>query len=362
MRIAVTGANGFIGKNLISRLNSMRNMIVTPITRDTSEASLYEILSQTEFVFHLAGATRTKNVEDFHLHNIQFTKKIIGILEKSALNAPILFTSSIHAESDSSYGKTKLEAEKLISDYGFSNNIKVFIYRLSNVFGKWARPNYSSVVATFCHNISRNIPIEIHDEKIKIRLHFIDDVIDAFTNCILNNMSEIEYFDITLGELANKIRGFSYFKQTIKFPDYHNPFDKYLFSTYTSYLSEDSLSTPLNSKKTDNSEFSEIAKFSNQGQISLNVINSRSIRGNHWHNTKHEKFLVIQGEGIIRLRNLYSNDVFEIKVSGKRLEWIEIQPGFVHNIENVGDNPLLTIMWASEIYDSAKPDTFSEEV
>jgi UDP-2-acetamido-2,6-beta-L-arabino-hexul-4-ose reductase len=362
MNVAVTGANGFIGKNLISHLKTNRDANLMTITKMTSDRELNEILSKADFIFHFAGQNRSENQFDFQTNNVYFTEKIIKILSEKSSKAPILFASSILAESNSIYGQTKLLAEKLIKQYGVDFNVKVYIYRLTNVFGKWANPKYNSVVATFCHNISRGIPIEIHDETKTLRLHYIDDVIDAFLNCLKGEMNEIQFFETTLIDLARIINGFANCNKNLKVPNNYSLFEKYLYSTYTSYLPKDRLTNIVNSFKTDNSMFSELLKFDNHGQISINTMDSGAVRGNHWHHTKHEKFLVVQGHAIIRLRKLFTNDLIEISTTGDNLEWVEILPGFVHNIENVGDNPLLTIMWASEIYDSSKPDTFSEDV
>jgi len=362
MNVAVTGANGFIGKNLISHLKTNSDINLMTITKMTSDPELNEILSKTDFIYHFAGQNRSENHSDFQTNNVDFTEKIIKILSKKPKKAPILFASSILAESNSVYGQTKLHAERLIKQYGADYNVKVYIYRLTNVFGKWANPEYNSVVATFCHNISRGIPIEIHDDSKSIRLHYIDDVIDTFLNCLNGEMNEIEFFETTLIDLSKIIYNFAHSNINILIPKNCDLFEKYLYSTYTSYLPEDRLTKSLNSFKTENSVFAELLKFDNHGQISINTIDSGAVRGNHWHHTKHEKFLVIQGHAIIRLRKLFTNDLIEILTNGDNLEWVEILPGYVHNVENVGSAPLIMLMWASEIYDSSKPDTFAEEV
>lgn len=362
MNVTVTGSNGFIGKNLVSYLKTISDISVFCVTKNTTNEELKDILFSTNFIYHLAGTTRSNSVEDFMINNVEFTKKLIKILKINDLKVPILFSSSIHAETNSEYGRTKLESEKLIVDYGKQSNVKVFLYRLSNVFGKWARPDTYGVVATFCRNVSRDISINVHDDSKILHLHYIDDVVESFYQCLNNEMNSIRIFDISLGDLAKKIRSYSNFSSTSELPKFENKIDKFLFSTYISYMPLDRIVSPLNSFKTNNSEFSELIKLNEYGQISLNIVNSKSIRGNHWHQTKHEKFLVIQGCGIIRQRDYYSREINEWHLNGKNLEWVDILPGFVHSIENTGEEPLITIMWASEVYDASNPDTFSENV
>ena len=338
------------------------------IHKTSSSDELRKALLEADFLFHLAGVNRPNDQQEFYEGNVTFTTLITNTLLELKKHIPIVFSSSTQALLDNDYGRSKRQAEEELIAYSKSTKSSLFIYRLPGVFGKWSKPHYNSVVATFCYQIANNLTIEISDSSKQIELVYIDEVIEHFLSC-MSKSNTSDYYQtienvssISLGDLASKIQSFKNLKDKLLITDLTSQLDKQLFATFTSFIPMDQVRQPLNMNQTENSMFAEAIKSNSFGQVSINTIESGAVRGNHWHHSKHEKFLVIQGEGIIRLRNLYSNDVIEIKVSGKRLEWIEILPGFVHNIENVGDNPLLTIMWASEIYDSAKPDTFSEEV
>jgi UDP-2-acetamido-2,6-beta-L-arabino-hexul-4-ose reductase len=368
LNIVITGASGFIAKNLMASLNHVGQHQLFLIHKTSTNDELRQALLDADFLFHLAGVNRPNDFQEFYEGNVTFTKWITSTLLELKKTIPIVFTSSTQALLDNEYGQSKRQAEEELISYSKTTESSLFIYRLPGVFGKWSKPHYNSVVATFCYQIANDLTVEISDQSKQIELVYIDEVIEHFLSC-MSKSNTSDYYQtiedvstISLGDLATKIQSFKNLKDKLTITDLTSKLDKQLFATFTSFIPMEQLRQPLNMNQTENSMFAEAMKSNSFGQVSLNTIESGAVRGNHWHHSKHEKFLVIQGEGIIRLRNLYSNDVFEIEVSGKRLEWIEILPGYVHNIENVGGNPLLTIMWASEIYDSSKPDTFSEDV
>ena len=368
MNIVITGSSGFIAKNLIATLKPLDKYQLFLVNRETSKEELFSALLKADFLFHFAGSTRPDNESEFEINNVQLTFSILDFLKTNNKRISILFTSSIHVQGSTDYGKTKLRAEALIKEFSNSTGNSVFIYRLSNVFGKWSKPNYSSVIATYCYNASRGLPLIVHDINRVVQFIYIDDVTNSFVGIIRSSSKGINYidldkkFEISLGTLAKKIQYFESARLHNVVPKLRNEFDVGLLSTYTSFLSVDALRNDLHKNKTSSSSFTELIKSEIFGQISLNTIDVDAVKGNHWHHTKHEKFLVIQGEGIIRLRSLFSNDISKLQVSGEHLEWIEIPPGMVHNIENVGNVPLITIMWSSEMFDPNRPDTYPEAV
>lgn len=368
MNIVITGASGFIAKNLIATLRSIGNHQLFLITKSSTKDELNQALKQADFLFHLAGVNRPQDHQEFYEGNTSFTKSIISELSTLKKNISLVFSSSTQAMLDNDYGQSKRQAEELLIEFANESNSSVFIYRLPGVFGKWSKPNYNSVVATFCHQIANELDIVISDRSKEIELVYIDIVIEKFLGCMTRSKSKDYFFNIeptisiTLGDLAAKIESFQSLKSQITISNLSSVFDRQLFATFTSFISTDRLRQPLMTHRTGNSVFAETIKSESFGQVSINEIEVGAVRGNHWHHTKHEKFLVIQGSGIIRLRDYFSDEIVTIAVSGESLEWIEIIPGYVHNIENVGTSPLITLMWASEIYDSLQSDTYSEVV
>jgi UDP-2-acetamido-2,6-beta-L-arabino-hexul-4-ose reductase len=368
LNIVITGASGFIAKNLIASLRHVGTHQLLLMSKASTIKELRQALSDADFVFHLAGVNRPQDSEEFYQGNASFTKTITSELLSLKKRIPIVFSSSTQALLDNDYGKSKRQAEDVLMEYAKTASAPVKIFRLPGVFGKWSKPNYNSVVATFCHQIANEEPIEISDPSKQIELVYIDTVIDHFLSCLTpsNNtdplLSVSPKVSITLGELASKIKSFQSLRHQITLANLSNPLDKQLFVTFTSFIPLNQLRQPLMSHRTENSVFAEAIKSPSFGQLSINEIQAGAVRGNHWHHSKHEKFLVIQGKGVIRLRNLFSKEVITLPVSGEQLEWIEILPGYVHNIENVGTTPLITVMWANEMYDAHRPDTFAEVV
>lgn len=375
MKILVTGAKGFIGKNLIAELKNSGYDQIFEFTKENNIEELEKYTKDCDFVFHLAGVNRAINEKDFQEGNINLTKKLIELLEKNKNNCPILFTSSIQSKLDNVYGKTKRQCEKIILQHASKTNTIVYIYRLTNIFGKWCKPNYNSVVANFCYNIANDLPIQIENKNKKLELIYIDDVIEDFIlrmeENLLNRLKQKEielktehfykieksYF-ITVKKLAETINIFDEQRKNLIIPDLSDELIKKLYSTYLSYLPISNLKRKMKANTDERGIFSEILKSKEAGQISINVTKPGIVRGNHWHHTKIEKFLVVSGRGVIKLRNLNTNDMIEFFVNGDDLEIIDIPVGYVHNIENLGSNNMITLIWANEIFDPEKPDTF----
>ncbi|MEN2996812.1 MAG: capsular polysaccharide biosynthesis protein CapF [Acetomicrobium sp.] len=369
MRILITGARGFIGKNLVAELKNRGYEEIYECNKDTEKKLLDEYVSQCEFVYHLAGVNRPQKKEEFMEGNFGFTSELLNLLKEHNNKAPILFTSSIQAERDNYYGKSKKAAEDLLFAYGKQTGARVYVYRLPNVFGKWSKPNYNSVVATFCYNIARGLEIQIDEPEKELILCYIDDVIDEFINAMKRNPIQDGKFciipvthKIKLGEMAKMIYEFRESRHDLFIPNMADPFTRKLYSTYLSYLPEDEFSYELTMHKDSRGSFTEFIKTQERGQVSINVSKPGIIKGNHWHHTKNEKFLVVSGRGIIRFRNVNSNEIVEYHVSGDKLEVVDIPPGYTHNIENVGDTDMVTIMWANEPFDPERPDTYHLEV
>lgn len=368
MKVLVTGANGFIGKNLIAKLKELKNYEVISIDRDNTKEELAQALLEAEFIFHLAGINRPKDEKEFFEGNSGLTGEIVKILKENNRNTPIAITSSIQADLDNAYGKSKKLAEEELLMYSTSSNAKVFIYRLPNVFGKWCRSNYNSAVATFCHNIARGEEVWVSDPNIELTLVYIDDVV----RCLISSMEEknslagyvnvdIEY-KATLGKIVELLNSFVESRKDLMIPNMEDEFTKKLYSTYLSYLPEDKFSYSLKMNVDNRGSFTEFLKTSDRGQVSINISKPGITKGNHYHHTKNEKFLVVSGEGVIQLRKIDSEEVIEYKVSGEKLEVIDIPIGYTHNIINTGTSDMVTVMWVNEIFNPEKPDTVFMEV
>jgi len=369
MKILITGAKGFIGKNLISELKNQGYNEIYEYDKENTENELNKYTKDCDFIFHLAGVNRPQNPEEFMEGNFGFTDTLLKKLEANQNKSPILITSSIQAELDNDYGKSKKAGEELIFEYGKRNKSKTYIYRLPNVFGKWCRPNYNSVIATFCHNIANNIDITINDENKELTLAYIDDVVKEFINCLKNEPSESNEFcniPVThtkkLGEIAQLIKSFKESRNNLLIPNMEDEFTKKLYSTYLSYLNENDFSYPVKMNIDERGSFTELFKSIDRGQVSVNVAKPGITKGNHWHHTKNEKFVVVSGEGLIQFRKLNEEKVIEYKVSGEKIEIIDIPVGYTHNIKNIGTTDLITVMWCNELFDKEKPDTYFMEV
>ncbi|CEG29111.1 capsular polysaccharide biosynthesis protein CapF [Bacillus sp. B-jedd] len=369
MKILVTGANGFIGKNLIAELKNRKYNDVFEYSRETDPAKLDQFCREADFVFHLAGVNRPKAECEFMEGNFGFSSLLLSALEKHNNTCPVLISSSIQAELTNHYGMSKKASEDLFFDYSKKTGAKVLVYRFPNVFGKWCKPNYNSAVATFCHNISRNLPITVNDPKIIMNLVYIDDLVEELINSIegkenyLGKYCEVPVsYSINLGEVVDLLYSFKQSRVTCTIPDMSNPFTKKLYSTYLSYLPENQFSYDLKMNIDQRGSFTEFLKTTDRGQVSVNISKPRITKGNHWHHTKNEKFLVVSGKGVIRFRKIDSDEVIEYFVSGEKLEVVDIPTGYTHNIENLGDTDMVTIMWANEFFDPEKPDTYYLEV
>ena len=370
--VLVTGSKGFIGKNLIVRLEELDNVAIKSFDKEDNIETLKELICESDFIFHLAGVNRPEKVEEFEKINVGLTKDIIDLLEEMGKKIPIVITSSIQAESDNPYGKSKKRAEDELIKYSEKNKVPVYIYRLPNVFGKWSRPNYNSVVSTFCYNISHNLDIIISDTEKELELVYIDDVVNEFVSLLSNEVENIEkrfykinrVFKITLGELADKIYRIRDMRKTLIVPDLSDDFTKFLHATYLSYLNKDDFSYEMDSKEDNRGDFTELIKSNSFGQISISKSCKGIIRGNHYHNTKNEKFCVIKGEAVIKLRNILDDKIISYYVSDKKIEVVDIPPGYTHSIENLtdGDGEMLLLIWANEIFDPKNPDTYYCEV
>ena len=370
MKILVTGAGGFIGKNLIQRFNYMDDVTVFPYDMDTDPKLLEEYAKEADAVYHLAGINRPKRSEEFMEGNFGFTKTLLDALENTGnIRAQIIVSSSIQAALDNDYGISKRAGEELVREYSQKTGAKAVIYRFPNVFGKWCRPNYNSAVATFCNNIARDLPITVNDPETLLHLVYIDDVVDELLLCLSDKEHVRDgygyvptVYDVKLGHIPELLHSFVRSRKDLRIPDLRDGFEKKLYSTYLSYLPEDDFSYMLESHTDERGSFTEFLKTDERGQVSINISNPGVTKGNHWHNTKNEKFLVVKGEGIIRFRRIGDSEVIEYRVSGDRPEVVDIPCGYTHNISNVGEGELVTVMWANEIFDPAKSDTFYEEV
>ena len=366
MNILVTGANGFIGKNLCATLEATEDYKVLKVTKDTSKENLSTYLKECDFVFHLAGVNRPNSENEYIEGNVDFTRNILNELKER--NIPIVFTSSIQADRNNAYGKSKLIAEKNLLEHSNSGS-PVYIYRLKNIFGKWSKPNYNSVVATFCHNISRDIPIVINDDNYEVDLCYIDDVIKEFLNALKGHPTLQGNYcivpksqSITLRELANTLYNFRNTRDNLAVENMSDRLTHDLYSTYLSFLPENQFNYYLKMNKDHRGSFTEFIKTKDRGQVSINISRPGIIKGNHWHHSKNEKFLVVSGHGIIRFRKIGEGKIIEYNVSDKKMEVIDIPTGYVHNIENTGKNDLVTVMWANEVFNSDRPDTYHQQV
>lgn len=370
MKILVTGAKGFVGKNLISELRNRGYAELIEYDIDTDPALLDEFARQCEFVYHLAGVNRPQDEKEFMEGNFGFTSVLLDSLRKAGNRAPVLITSSIHAAADNPYGTSKKAGEDLLFRYGAESGVKVLVYRLPNLFGKWCRPNYNSVVATFCHNIANNLPIKVNDPNALLNLCYIDDVVDEF----IAGLSAAEnrkpdgfcyvrrVYEVRLGELAAKLYEFMANRETLVMPSVQGGFDKALYATLLSYLPQDGFGYRLDMKHDNRGWLAEFIKSNSFGQIFISRTKPGITRGNHWHHTKVEKFLVIEGEALIRFRRIDGDGVIEYGVNGKELTVVDIPVGYTHSIVNTGKTDLITLFWADEMFDPDKPDTFYVEV
>lgn len=366
MNILITGARGFMSKNLRSALtgrcgDAHRLML---LDMPHTEEELLAAAAEADFVFHLAGVNRPTDPADFQKGNADFTRQLLTLLKERGKRPPVLLSSSIQAALENPYGQSKLSAEQAVADYGRETGSAVYLYRLPNVFGKWSRPNYNSAVATFCHNVARGLPITVNDPSVTLRLVYIDDVVEEFLRAMEGQPHrEGEWcavqpvHEVNLGHMAELIQSFPALRDSLTAPDQSDPLVKKLYATYLSFLPPEDFSRPTVTHADQRGSFTELLHMGSRGQVSLNVSKPHITKGDHWHQTKHEKFIVLQGEGVIRFRKVGDSTVIAYKVSGENLTVVDIPTGYTHSIENTGDTDMLTLMWANEVFDPAHPDT-----
>ena len=388
MNILVTGANGFVGKNLTARLETLRDgrdrtrpsLQIGEIyrcMRETSPEAFADCCKKADLVVHLAGVNRPKDPEEFAAGNTDFTRTLLETLRKSGNRCPVLLASSIQARltgrfAGSPYGQSKKAAEELLLAYGEETGAAGMIYRLPNLFGKWCRPNYNSVVATFCHNISRELPITVSDPAVELELVYIDDLIDEILDAMEGHphRSEGAYcrvpvsHRVTLGEIVRLLHSFHDQPRTLLLPEIpEGSFEKKLYSTYLSYLPPEKIAFPLKMNVDERGSFTELLKTASCGQVSVNISKPGITKGQHWHNSKWEFFMVVAGHGLIQERRIGSDEKIEFEVSGDQIQAVHMLPGYTHNIINLSETEsLVTVMWANELFDPSRPDTYFEEV
>mgnify|MGYP000945590540 FL=1 len=376
MYILVTGAKGFIGRNLVAELNNIKEgkakgyglspeLTVFEYDMDTDISLLDGYCRDADFVFHLAGVNRPKEQGEFMEGNFGFTSTLLEALKRHDNNCPVMLASSIQAELDNPYGVSKKAGEDLLFSYGCEVGAEVLVYRFPNVFGKWCRPNYNSAVATFCNNVANDLPIQVNDRSVNMTLVYIDDVVSELISTLEGKPTRVGEFcsvpvehKITLGEIVDLIYSFKESRENLQVADLSDGFTKKLYSTYLSYLPVDGFSYPLTMNVDERGSFTEFLKSPDRGQVSINISKPGITKGQHWHHTKNEKFLVVSGKGVIRFRKIDEEKVYEYFVSGDKLEVVDIPVGYTHNIENLGDTDMVTVMWVNEIFDPQRPDTF----
>ena len=398
MDILVTGAKGFVGKNLCENIKNIRDgkdrtrsfavENVFEYDVDSSAEELDEWCAKADFVFNLAGVNRPKDTAEFMSGNFGFASTLLDTLKKHKNACPVMLSSSIQATligryGDSDYGKSKLAGEELFFDYARETGAKVLVYRFPNLFGKWCRPNYNSAVATFCNNIANDLPIQVNDASTELELLYIDDVVEEMMlalegnehHCEYDGLNPVEQADgkycyvpvthkVTLGEIVNLLNTFKNQTSTLVMPEIpHNSFAKKLYSTYLSYLPKEKVCFPLKMNSDDRGSFTELLKTEKCGQFSVNISKPGITKGEHWHNSKWEFFIVVSGTAKIQERKIGTDEVIEFKVSGENIQAVHMLPGYTHNIINLSETEnLVTFMWSNEPFDKNHPDTFGEKV
>lgn len=399
MKVLITGAKGFVGRNLCAQLNNIltgkaryyRDLTIDAIYEYDIDSTIEQLdvyCKDCDFVFNLAGVNRPQNQEEFMQGNFGFTSTLLDILKKNRNNCPVMVSSSIQATlagrfGTSEYGKSKKAGEELMFHYGEETGAKVLVYRFPNLFGKWCRPNYNSVVATFCNNIAHNLPITVNDSAVELELLYIDDLVEEMIAALKGEEHHCEFegvetvltengrycaspimHKVTLGEIVDLLEQFKSQPTTLIIPEIpHNSFAKKLYSTYLSYLPKEKVAFPLKMNVDPRGSFTELLRSKNCGQVSINISKPGITKGQHWHNTKWEFFIVVAGHGLIQERKIDSDEVIEFEVSGDKIEAVHMLPGYTHNIINLSDTEdLITVMWANESFDPNRPDTYFNPV
>ena len=372
MKVLITGANGFIGKNLQLQLAERKNIEPICFTRANSTAELPSLLQQVDFVFHLAGVNRPQHLADFTTGNADLTHALAqavgNIAETTGRKIPVIYTSSTQAARDNPYGQSKRQAEEALQALANSNQVPVHIFRLPNVFGKWCKPNYNSVVATFCHNVARGLPIQVNDPSAAITLVYLDDVIEHFIQLMegADGAFDAEGFatvgpqySTTVGELARHIQSFKDSRDTLIIERVGTGFLRALYATYVSYLPTESFTYTVPQHADPRGVFVEMLKTPDCGQFSFFTAYPGVTRGGHYHHTKTEKFLVIKGQARFKFRHMQTGESHELCTNGDNSEIVETIPGWTHDITNIGSDELIVMLWANEIFDRQRPDTYA---
>jgi UDP-2-acetamido-2,6-beta-L-arabino-hexul-4-ose reductase len=365
MKILVTGAAGFIGRHLVEALGRRPNLDVIGIDVNSAPSELDRGLAGVDGIFHLAGVNRPEKPEDFQTGNADYTAQLCRRLVNANRRPWIVLSSSIQAALDNPYGRSKRGAEEAVEAYARDSGGRAVIFRLRNVFGKWCRPNYNSVTATFCHNIARDLPITISDPSRELELVYIDDVVEALVGVLdsppspgtVEQRDVSRSFRVTLGSLAERLRSFRESRRTLRLPSFEDEFNRCLYATYLSYLPEGGFAYELEAKRDPRGSLAEFMKSDAFGQIFVSRTKPGITRGNHYHHTKTEKFLVLEGEAVIRFRMVGGAEVIQQHVSGAEYRVVDIPPGYTHSIENVGTGEMVVLFWASEAFDPQRPDT-----
>jgi UDP-2-acetamido-2,6-beta-L-arabino-hexul-4-ose reductase len=366
--VLVTGSEGFIGKNLCVTLRQREDVRLYEYDLGHSPEEWHRSLAVADVIFHLAGVNRPRDVSEYETGNAGFTAELCSLLRGLNRTPTIVFASSIQVELNNPYGASKRKAEEVLRAFAQATGTSCVVYRLKNLFGKWCRPNYNAVTATFCYNTAHDLPLTISDLAHEIELTYIDDVVAAFLGELAPGSSGFRYGDalksyrITLGGLADMIRTFRAMRSTLNLPDFSNPFVRALYATYVSYLEATDLSYHLDCKADQRGSLAEFIKTTSAGQIFVSRTRPGVTRGNHFHHTKIEKFLVVQGEALIRFRHVLGSEIFEYPVRGEEYKVVDIPPGYTHSIQNVGQSELVTLFWADEVFDPQRPDTFPEDL
>lgn len=367
MKVLVTGANGFVGKNLIVHLSERKDIEIISFTRKNTIEELPTIVAEADFIFHLAGVNRPQNTDEFKEGNADLTRSLCQAVVASGKSIPIIYTSSSQAELDNLYGTSKRAAEEALLALAENGN-PIHLFRLPNVFGKWIRPNYNSAVATFCHNIIRDIPVQINDPQARITLVYIDDVISHFVAVMDGQLAGNPFLDvepkynISVGELAEQLRAFRDSRDSLVSERVGTGLVRALYATYVSYLPPQQFSYKVKQYADPRGVFVEMLKTPDTGQFSFFTAHPGITRGGHYHHSKTEKFLVIKGEACFRFRNIVSDEFYELLTSGETPEIVETVPGWTHDITNVGESEMIVMLWANEIFDREHPDTYTRFV
>lgn len=375
MKVLITGANGFVGRNLLLRLRERRDVQVVCYTREQHASQLVELLDGVSFVFHLAGVNRPQNPQEFSVGNIDLTRDLClamaGVARATGRPIPILYTSSTQAAQDNAYGRSKREAEEVLAKMGCDSLVPVHVFRLPNVFGKWCRPNYNSVVATFCHNIARNLPIQVNDPQAALTLVYIDDVIERFVQLMdgaesiagQNHFVSVQpQYTTTVGELAQMIRAFRDSRGSLLTERVGAGLMRALYATYVSYLPVEAFAYDVPQHEDRRGVFVEMLKTPDCGQFSFFTAHPGVTRGGHYHHSKTEKFLVIKGQACFKFRHMHTGETHELTTSGEKAKIVETVPGWTHDITNIGSEEMIVMLWANEVFDRQYPDTFACQV